>query len=584
MAVGNAQRALLADRRPIVREARVFWHAVRLWCRSEGGEPLCRSHRDAGPAVPSPADAVGETVEVVGRRQLRREVRNALRTNHGAGVVLYGPALVGKTALAADMARRLVSHDTVTVTGSFGAADIISALRSGLDPVRGAILDEGSRAASRGTIDEFRSLLMRVVDGGPGDGVGARPIVLLLDGVERVLVAEPTAVHRLDDEHQAVFEVLAEVFAAVPDSCLLMTSRYAFTLPPGGAIELVRVSTLAELGRDDLAARHRRRSSTEVAERSGLASIAQRICADNPGLHNYVGSLVYSAADSFENAATTLAAVDDYFTCGAHPTEPELAATIDRLNIDPLLDSLGVGDFRLLRMMSAFTAPVPVAVVAGLSTHVGGSAERLLWRGLVDEVEPSVGQPDRRLRGSPLVLGRLTPLETTEHTEFARAAVPLLIEATKPESDSTADVVQIVRLALQTGRPIRPLRDRGAHHARSGADRDHSPRLPNGGANSDRRDDPPRSAERGEEPLSSRDGGDGPAGLGGRCPDRRYTRFRGDGCAGGEDFFPGREGGGSVGPPGRVRLSHCAARWGAGRHARDFSTGRHGRRAGREGR
>ena len=72
-----------------------------------------------------------------------------------------------------------------------------------------------------------------------GDG-GQRPLLLIIDDLEQILVPDPAGPHRVAPEHARVLAAVLRAFdPAETDSRLLVTSRFTFTLDglagPAGA-------------------------------------------------------------------------------------------------------------------------------------------------------------------------------------------------------------------------------------------------------------------------------------------------------------------------------------------------------------
>ncbi|MGH3932871.1 MAG: hypothetical protein ACRDTF_23185, partial [Pseudonocardiaceae bacterium] len=201
-----------------------------------GSVPLFDPAITAPPAARGPRSVGGllarDPGEFVGRRRVQRRLPSHLVSGATAGVVLHGIGGVGKTTLAAEIARQVLAHDPsrvladvsgeLTVDGVFGA--VSAALRHHLllvgaqDPILQAV-----EAAGRVDVpwqDRFALLRQYVLD--------QIPLLVVLDNFEDNLTPGSDGYQVRDG---APAELLAQWARNPGRSRLLVTCRYEFTLP-----------------------------------------------------------------------------------------------------------------------------------------------------------------------------------------------------------------------------------------------------------------------------------------------------------------------------------------------------------------
>ncbi|MEV0193552.1 CHAT domain-containing protein [Kitasatospora purpeofusca] len=475
-AVAAARRELLQSPDEHVR---ADWHLARLWLGPAGGGPLVagtvkRRMAPAHHATTAFLDRkhqlpVAAAEMFVGRRlELQRALR-ALRERRKGGVLLHGQGRLGKSSLAARIADRLPDRAVAVVFGDYSRAAILDAIATAVEPIPDARdLLKSRRADVREHPDRFRALLVDLLAGPCAQADGTlRPLLLIIDDLEQILTADPHGPHRLDDAHADVLaDVLTAFDPATTDSRLLLTSRYTFTLDGlERRLEPVQLQPLSPAARhklrrrqQDLATTGNRAPDTEPARRAELARRAMDVSRGNPGLQDLIGlRLAYGEQVDPARAENAITAMEAYLRQG-HPTgSPDLAAFLENLALDTLLQQAGPAHHALLRACTLFALPVPQPVVDTLAEAVGGSATRLLGLGLLDAFPDGYRREAPAVAVNALAAGRLAPLTPDERTALAALAVePLHTRwgGTAPSPDRDVDLdLQLARLALDADDP-----------------------------------------------------------------------------------------------------------------------------------
>ena len=185
---------------------RADWHLARLWLGPAGGGPLVAGTRkrslvtathgtktflDRKQQVP-----VAAAEMFVGRRPELQQSLRALRSGQRAGVLLHGQGRLGKSSLAARIADRCPDRAVAVVFGDYGALAILDAVAAAVrtHPAARQLIESqvaGGAAAARGDrggADRSAGRALR-----PGLGDGQRPLLLIIDDLEQILVADPPA-------------------------------------------------------------------------------------------------------------------------------------------------------------------------------------------------------------------------------------------------------------------------------------------------------------------------------------------------------------------------------------------------------
>ena len=417
VAVGDARRVLLDSEDPVVR---ADWHLARLWLGPAGGGPLVAGTRKRSlvPATHGTKTFLDRKQQVpvaaaemfVGRRPELQQALRALRSGERAGVLLHGQGRLGKSSLAARIADRCPDHAVAVVFGDYGALAILDAVADAVraNPAARELIEStaagGAAAAGgdRGGADRPAGRAVR-----PGREDGQRPLLLVIDDLEQILVADPAGPHRVAPEHAPVLAAVLRAFdPAETDSRLLVTSRFTFTL--GGLearLEAVQLRPLSAVAQRKLQRRQQALTPAErLAERAGLAARAVAVSRGNPGLQDLIGlRLVYGEQ---------VGAGPGRGGGGGHGGLPAPGRPARRRRGAGVPGEPGpgrpagrgrAGERALLRAVTLFDLPVPEPVIEVLAGQVGGSAARLRGLGLLDPypdlLRPGPAGPGRQPAG-----------------------------------------------------------------------------------------------------------------------------------------------------------------------------------------
>ncbi len=193
------------------------WHLARLFLGPSGGGPLTRGERRHGGRARADAghkeflDEKGQAVPVAGRREFvgrRRQIQEILcecRSGDHAGVLIHGMGQQGKSSLAARIANRLDHHATAVVYGRYGPGDVLEAFRRAVGGAEvSAIVDRNPER--RNEPADFAVRLRELLEGPCCQAVDTqhRPVLLVLDDLERMLERRETGLPRVDPAHQAM--------------------------------------------------------------------------------------------------------------------------------------------------------------------------------------------------------------------------------------------------------------------------------------------------------------------------------------------------------------------------------------------
>ncbi|BAJ27690.1 MULTISPECIES: CHAT domain-containing protein [Kitasatospora] len=472
VAVDAARRQLL---RSPDEHVRADWHLARLWLGPAGGGPLVAGtvKRRMAPAHHATTAFLDRKHNVpvaaagmfVGRRPELQQALRALRGHQKGGVLLHGQGRMGKSSLAARIADRLPDRAVAVVFGDYTRAAVLDAIATAVEAIPDARdLLRDRRPDVREHPDRFRALLVDLLTGPCAQAQGTRkPLLLIIDDLEQVLTAQPDGPHRLHDgAAQVLADVLAAFDPATTDSRLVLTSRYTFTLDGlERRLEAVQLQPLSPAARHKLRRRQHDLATTRNAQptqRTDLARRAMDVSRGNPGLQDLIGlRLAYGEQVDPARVEAAITAMETYLRQGDPASDPDLAAFLENLALDTLLEQAGPAHHALLRACTLFTLPVPQPVVDTLAQAVGGSATRLRGLGLLDSFPDSYRREVPAVAVNALAAGHLAPLSQDERTTLAALAVePLHTHwgGTAPRTPRDGDQdLQLTRLALDADHP-----------------------------------------------------------------------------------------------------------------------------------
>jgi len=206
VAVGDARRELMKSDDPVVQ---ADWHLARLWLGPAGGGTLVAGTRKRSlvPATHGTKTFLGNKPDVpvaaaemfVGRRPELQQALRALRSGDRAGVLLHGQGRLGKSSLAARIADRCPDRAVAVVFGDYSAMGILDAI------VIAVRTDSQARELLNKRLPDVRKrpdaigeVLLDLLNGPCAQaGDQQRPLLLIIDDLEQILVPDPAGPHRL---------------------------------------------------------------------------------------------------------------------------------------------------------------------------------------------------------------------------------------------------------------------------------------------------------------------------------------------------------------------------------------------------
>ncbi|TCO64240.1 hypothetical protein EV192_1014 [Actinocrispum wychmicini] len=378
-------------------------------------------------------------------------------------MLLHGQGRLGKSSLAARIADRYPEYAVAVVFGDYGAMDVLDAVATAVDtdPLARETASNGlSRVRDRP--EAIREVLLDLVTGPCAQVAdGRRPLLLIIDDLEQILVADPAGPHRVTPE---LAPVLAGVLRAFDpnytDSRLLITSQFTFTLDGlEERLERVQLRPFSPVAQRKLQRRQQALTSPDRrAERAGLADRAVVVSRGNPGLQDLIGyRLVYGEQVPVERAEAAVADMEAYLHQGNLPSDSEVRAFLETLALDTLLAEAGPAHVALLRAATLFDLPVPESVIQMLADQVGGTLPRLRGLGLLEPYPDPYDRTRRALAVNLLAAGRIPPLTADEQAALATACVAALFTAwggTTPGPRRALEVeLQLAQLGLLADDP-----------------------------------------------------------------------------------------------------------------------------------
>ncbi|WP_372673150.1 CHAT domain-containing protein, partial [Amycolatopsis kentuckyensis] len=471
VAVGDARRALLKSEDPSVRAE---WHLARLWLGPAGGGAVV-----AGSRARSLVSATHGTKRFLDRKEQvpvakaemfvgrRKELQRALRVLRGgtrAGVLLQGLGRLGKSSLAARIADRVAGQYAVAVVfGDYSALAVLDAIRHGVhtNPAARELIDRRLPDV-RDRDEAIGDVLLDLLSGPCAQaGDGTKPLLLIIDDLERILIKHPEGPHGVAPEYAPVLSAVLRAFDPEETvSRVVLTSRFTFALNGAEArLERIQLAALSEVGRRKLHRRQEAAASPERrAERADLAQRAMAVSRGNPGLQDLIClRLVYNEDVSLSRADAAVTGMEEYLRRGDLPADGEVRVFLENLAVDALLEEAGTAGTALVRALTLFDLPVPDTVLDLIAEQVGGSPVRLSGLGLLEPHDDPVDPELSALAVNSVVAGRVAPLTAAERSTLAQLTVEPLLNAWTPSTPShsrtSREDLQLTRLAILADNP-----------------------------------------------------------------------------------------------------------------------------------
>ena len=362
----------------------------------------------------------------------------------------------------------MADHVLAVVFGEYDAGAILEAVRrhdvrAEVEAIVARYVDEVREDAAR-----LRIALREIVEGpcreAEQDARGEwvrRPLLLVIDDFERVLIAPAGGRHRVEPGHVDAVRAVIEAFdGADTASRLLFTSRYLFTLPHGGrelGDQLLHVQ-LAPMNETE----GEKQAAAKTRGRQGAGSVhperakrCVRAARGNPGLQDL---LFVSAMEAPEACDRTLEALEKHLgeQADVGADQEELWEFLQGLAIEELVGLLTPGEKALLRASTLFKLPAPLDVLVKLARTVGVperevGGERLFAMGLWDRHDDVVAVGEEAALPNPLVRPGIDVLTGEEENALAELIIEPLLRGWGGEDGSrrSHDVdVELTRLGV----------------------------------------------------------------------------------------------------------------------------------------
>ncbi|MBP2233292.1 phosphopentomutase [Azospirillum agricola] len=487
-AAALARRALLTVHETVRKQPGgtavdgAHWHLARVWLGPRGGGALCEPGKPTRPVRRNQADKayldkakgrvpVATAEQFVGRR---RAIQQALRawSAGSPGVVIQGMGNLGKSSLAERIASRLDGHAVVVVFERYDAHTVFRTLVAALPEDDQAAIVAAHETAIVDNPAALKLALQKLLKGPFSGHGGSRPILLIVDDLERILAAPKPGERATPFKTPAAGAVMGAVIAAFRDagrdsaSRLLITSRYEFALTDARGDDLAgRLSVVALPPMDEAQRTKQMRTAARLNGRlrapgvdPALDRLEERIRAaagGNPGLQEILTRPLLTVRDraaGMTAATRAVAAVESYLASGQRPAEDSAAQEFfQRVSLEAFRAMLTPPETIQLRAATLFPLAVPVTAleVAGRAAGIadpGPAVERLQGLGLLDRYRGPGDRPDGAVNplARPLVL---PPLSPSDRTLLAAAVVENLHAAWSDDDGQLPTNIQAAALA-----------------------------------------------------------------------------------------------------------------------------------------
>ncbi len=364
------------------------------------------------------------------------------------GVLIHGGARLGKSSLAARVAQRMGQHRAVVIDDC-SVQGVLEAVRAALGPETpvGWPASAHSRPSGRRLCETPRELEQALRTLGTGSGPAAelaRPLLWIVDDFERVLLADegghPRGRHRVESSALPVLRALLRALATAPatQSRLLVTSRYAFTLPDSDGNDLSAM--LWPLSLPAMTEHEARKQANALGLTVAPASLGEacvRLSLRNPGL---LAVLLALAVDDKSSCVEALEQMERFLHEGDVPRHETLREFFEQVGAPSLLGLLSECEQRLLRASMMFAVPVPRAAIPRLCEALalprGVDGQRLvdlgLWEQHRDYLDRELPAVMASAQVRPWVASKAAPggpLSQQERQLVARAVLPVVAAA-----------------------------------------------------------------------------------------------------------------------------------------------------------
>ena len=466
------------------------WHLARVWLGPRGGGALCEPGKPTRPPRRNEADKayldktrervpVATAEQFVGRR---RAIQQALRawSVGSPGVLIQGMGNLGKSSLAERIASRLDGHAVVVVFERYDAHAVFHSLVAALPEDLQAAIVKTHEAAILDNPAALKLALQKLLKGPFSGHGGSRPILLIVDDLERILADPKPGERATPFKTPAAGAVMGAVIAAFRDagrdsaSRLVITSRYEFALTDAQGDDLAaRLSVIALPPMDPAQQTKQMRTAARLNGRlrapgadPALDRLEERIRAaagGNPGLQEILTRPLLTVRDGAAGMAAATRAVttvEDYLANGQAPAEDSAAQEFfQRVSLEAFRAMLTPTETIQLRAATLFSLSVPLSVLeaAGRGAGIadpGPAVERLQGLGLLDRYRGPGDRPDGAV--NPLAQPLVSPLSLAEQKLLAAAVVENLHAAWVDDDGqlpATLQAAALADLALLAGGP-----------------------------------------------------------------------------------------------------------------------------------
>ncbi|WP_372396411.1 CHAT domain-containing protein [Azospirillum sp. HJ39] len=457
------------------------WHLARVWLGPRGGGSLCEPGKPTRPARRNGADKayldkakgrvpVATAEQFVGRR---RAIQQALRawSAGSPGVLIQGMGNLGKSSLAERIASRVDGHTVVVVFERYDAHAVFHALVAALPEDDQAAIVTAHEATIVDNPAALKLVLQKLLKGPFSGHGGSRPILLIIDDLERILADPKPGERATPFKTPAAGAVMGAVIASFRDagrdsaSRLLITSRYEFALTDARGDDLAGRLSVVALPPMDVAQRTKQmRTAARLNGRlrapgvdPALDRLEERIRAaagGNPGLQEVLTRPLLTVRDraaGMTAATRAVAAVESYLASGQRPAEDSAAQEFfQRVSLEAFRAMLTPTETIQLRAATLFPLAVPVTALeaAGRAAGIaepGPAVERLQGLGLLDRFRGPSGRPDGAV--NPLARPLVSPLSPADQAMLAVAVVGDLYAAWAKDDGQLPANLQAATLA-----------------------------------------------------------------------------------------------------------------------------------------